>query len=94
MDNGDSENRPPIWEKYAEVLCNQEDFVTAKINLKKLQGLLSCFSISIFPNGKDYNELRSFGEEEKGFLYLESYSDIYTFEDGINASALSDSNYL
>lgn len=81
-----------VWEKYVEVLCNREDFVDTKINLKKLQGLLSCFSISLFPSGKEYNALRTYGEEKYGFLYL--YSEIYIFEDGINTGVLSESNYL
>lgn len=83
-----------VWDKYADILCNREEFVETKINLKKLQGLLSCFCISIFPNGKEYNALRTYGEEKYGYLFVDNYADIYSFEDGIMSKEMEDFNFL
>lgn len=83
-----------VWSKYVQVLCNQLDFIETKIILKKLQGLLSCFSISIFPNGKEYNALKTYGEEKYGYLFIENHQSIYSLEDGIMISSLGDYNFL
>lgn len=83
-----------VWKAYEEIINSQEDFIQTKIRLKLIQGFLSCFTISMFPNSKSYDALKTYGEEENGFLYLENYSLIYTFEDGINTDALLSYNYL
>jgi len=93
-------NGADVWRKYSEMITEQsEDFVKNKILMKKFQSVLSIFTFSIYPNGKDYDSLRTYGEnksrEEKyGFLYLESFEDVYSFENGINTDKLADSNYL
>lgn len=83
-----------VWTAYKDIINSQEDFVQTKIKLKLIQGLMSCFTISMFSNGKIFNVLTSYGEEKYGFIYLESYSNIYTFDDGIDTEALSDDNFL
>lgn len=84
-----------VWNKYVAIIQNQEeDFVKSKIKMKKLQSLMSLFIFSIFPNGKDYETIRICGKEEYGFLYLESYNEIYSFENGINTERFSESNFL
>lgn len=84
-----------VWELYNNILLNgNDDFVQKRIQMKKLQGLMSNFIFTIFPNGKDYESLRTYGPEEHGFLYLEKYEEIYSFENGINTEKLKDSNYI
>ena len=84
-----------VWEKYEEIIQNQEDdFIQNRIKLNKIQGLLSQFIFSVFPNSKDEASLKTYGEEKYGYLYLESYSNIYSFENGINTAQLSESNFL
>lgn len=84
-----------VWKVYEDVVVNDEiDFVQNRINMKKLQGLMSNFIFSIFPNSKDYSSLITYGFEKYGFVYLENYSEIYSFENGINTEKLNDSNFL
>ena len=88
-------NGADVWGLYTSLIESQkEDFVNDTIKMKKLQGLMSNFTFSIFLNGKDYDSLRSYGEEKHGFLYLESYSEIYSFNDGINTERFKDSYFL
>lgn len=77
-----------VWKAYEDIINSQVDFVQTKIKLKLIQGLMSCFTISMFPNGKSYNLLKTYGEERHGFLYLESYKDVYSFDNGINTSTI------
>ena len=93
--NGSTINGEDVWDCYEYILSNQnEDFVKNKIKMRKLQGLISNFVFSIFPTGSDYEILRTFGEEKYGFLYLENYAYVYSFENGINTDILKDSNFI
>lgn len=84
-----------VWNCYVAIIESQkEDFVKNKILMKKLQGLMSAFTFSIFPNASDYNTLKDYGREEYGFLYLESHDNIYSFENGIDTYKLSDTNFI
>lgn len=84
-----------VWEFYKNRLINQEeDFINNRIQLKQLLTLMSQFSFSIFPKGKDYESLRTFGYEQYGFLYLENYEPVYSFENGINTNVLMESNFF
>lgn len=88
-------NGADVWNKYIFILKEQnEDFVKNKVQIKKIQSLLSLFSFSIFPNGNDYETIQTYGSNEYGFLYLESFKNIYSFENGINTKQLSNSNFL
>ena len=84
-----------VWNKYEEVIKSQDvDFVKNRIMLDKIQSLMSQFTIAVFPESKDYDLLRIYGEEKYGYLFLESYSDVYSFENGINTNVLQYSNFL
>ena len=84
-----------VWNKYEEIIKNQDvDFVRNRIMLDKIQSLMSQFTISIFPESKDAESLKIYGEEKYGYLFLESYSDVYSFENGINTNVLQYSNFL
>ena len=88
-------NGTDVWNKYVTIIQDQdEDFVKNKIQMKKLQSLMSLFTFSIFPNGKDYEVLRTYGQEVHGFLYLETFQKIYSLENGINTECFSESNFL
>ncbi|MFA6778272.1 MAG: CRISPR-associated helicase Cas3' [Paludibacteraceae bacterium] len=84
-----------VWDAYANVIFNREtDFVETKIKIKKLQSLMSAFSFSIFKGGNDYDVLKTYGEEKLGYIYLNSYVDVYSFENGVIAENLKDSNFI
>lgn len=88
-------NGTDIWNKYVAIIQNQdEDFVKNIIQMKKLQSITSLFTFSIFPNGKDYETILTYGKEKYGFLYLETFKEIYSFENGINTEHFSESNFL
>lgn len=84
-----------IWQIYVDtILSSDKDFVANRIKMKKLHSIMSNFIFSIFPNGHDYNGLITYGEEKFGFLYLENYKAVYSFEDGINTKLLSEYNFF
>ena len=55
---------------------------------------MSQFTISVFPESKDAELLKRYGEEKYGYLFLVSYSEVYSFENGINTTVLQYSNFL
>lgn len=84
-----------VWEKYKNILLNgEEGFIQRRINLKKIQSLISDFIFSICQQSRDYKILETFGEIKYGFLYLENYDQIYSFTDGINARMKNDYNLI
>lgn len=84
-----------VWTKYEEIIKNQDvDFVSNRIMLDKIQSLMSQFTISIFPESKDYDMLKIYGEEKYGYLFLHAFEEIYSFENGINTNVLQHSNFL
>lgn len=88
-------NGKNVWNKYVDLLQNTYcDFVRFKCMLMKIKGIMSYFTFSVFPSGQDFNVLRTYGEEKYGFLYLESYHGIYTYEGGINTDSFKDSIFI
>lgn len=84
-----------VWAKYKEFVTTQDgEFVLNRIKLNKIRTLLSLFTFSIFPDSKEADLLNTYGREEYGYLFLESYSEIYSFENGINTNMFQESNYL
>ena len=84
-----------VWKKYSEIITTQdEDFIKNKIRMRELQSVLSLFIFSVFPNGKDYESLKTYGIEDHGFLYLENYDKIFSLEDGLLVENFKDSNFL
>lgn len=83
-------NGADVWTKYEEIITGQpEDFVKKQVNIRKLQSVLSAFTFSVFQDGKDYEVLKPYGEEKYGFLYLENFSKVYSFENGIQTEIRS-----
>lgn len=84
-----------VWYRYESLIFNQdEDFVHNRINMKKIQGVMSYYIFSIFPRGKDFELLHTYGEEKYGFLYLENFQDVYSLDNGINTDILSNSMFI
>ena len=86
-----------VWDRYESesLIFNQdEDFVRSRINMKKIQGIMSYYIFSIFPRGKDFELLHTYGEEKYGFLYLENFQDVYSLDNGINTDVLSNSMFI
>ena len=71
----------------------KEDFVKTRIDFKKLGGIMSKFCFSLMTHSKDVENLKApFGIEHYGFIYLESYKDVYSVENGIDAEKFKGSN--
>lgn len=84
-----------VWERYESLILSQdEDFVRNRINRQKILGIMSYYIFSIFSHGKDFDLLRTYGEEKYGFLYLENFQEIYSFDNGINTEVLSNSIFI
>ena len=84
-----------IYKNNNDIIDSQnEDFVLNRINLNKINALMSQFTFTVFPNSKEAEVLRSYGKEENGYLFLESFSEIYSFENGIDTSKFYTSNFL
>ena len=84
-----------VWNRYESLIFNlDEDFVRSRINMKKIQGIMSYYIFSIFPHGKDFELLHTYGEEKYGFLYLENFQDVYSLDNGINTDVLSNSMFV
>ena len=56
--------------------------------------LMYSFTFSIYPSGKDYETLKTFGRLQYGFFYLESWETVYSLEDGINTQILQDTLFF
>lgn len=84
-----------IWRKYKEVVLSEDDdFILYRIRLNKIRTLMSLFTFSVFPNSNEETILKTYGKEEYGYLFLESYSDIYSLENGINTLKFQESCFL
>lgn len=84
-----------VWNKYKEFVMDQdEDFILNRIKLNKIRGLISLFTFSVFPDSHEEKMLKTFGKEEYGYLYLESYMEVYSFENGINTDMFEETNFL
>lgn len=84
-----------IWEKYKEIILSQDnDFILNRIRLNKIRALMSLFTFSVFPNSKEESTLKTYGKEEYGYLFLESYSEVYSLENGIKTLKFQESCFL
>ena len=84
-----------VWNAYKEIVFSEdEDFILNRIKLNKIRALMSMFTFSVFPNSKEENTLKTYGVEEFGYLFLESYSKIYSSENGIDTNEFQESNFL
>jgi len=96
-----------IWDLYLELIEgnkfkkeNAGFNITKKIEFKLLQSIMSKFSFSLMQFGNDYKELKRFGEEKYGYLYLSLWNEIrdegspYNYESGLNNAVFKTSNFI
>ena len=84
-----------VWERYNEVMTTQDcDFVLNRIRLNKIRTLMAMFTFSVFPESSEEEILRTYGKEEYGYLFLESYPEIYSFKNGIDTSKFQESIFF
>ncbi|MDI6804785.1 MAG: CRISPR-associated helicase Cas3' [Bacteroidota bacterium] len=98
---GEGENKvggERVWELYISVIENRDiDFISKKIDLKILSPILAKFSFSVWNNKNQFGLLKHYsdGNEFKyGFLYLQYYVGIYSYEDGLKRDIETDCNFL
>lgn len=97
-----------IWRVYSQLIDtaiqkrkNKDGFdIKGKIDFKTLQGIMSKFTFSLLGFSKDYENIQLFGKEEFGYLYFSHWDEQrtegkpYSYKDGLNSKAFSDSNFI
>jgi len=87
-----------VWELYTSLIENRDiDFIDKKIDLKILSPILSKYSFTVWDNKNQVGLLKHYsdGNELKyGFLYLQNFMDVYTYEDGLKSNIETDCNFL
>ncbi len=77
-----------IWEKYKKLVHNKElDFTDKNIKLQTLASKISqyTFSLAIY-DGCGVDNLKPYGKDELGYLYLDEWRNIYSYKDGLDTS--------
>ena len=96
-----------VWALYRMLKGQPKDhsrFVERSVEDKRIQGILSKFTFSLFDNSKTRAALQTFcgdGEaEDKGnrksfedYLYLSHWAKVYTYETGLSMTELHNSEY-
>jgi len=84
-----------VWNTYEKIIKNKlDDFISRKINLKIIASIISKFTFSIWKNPNEVNKLCHFGEEKYGFLLLDNYESIYSYEDGLKSDTERGINFI
>lgn len=84
-----------VWNAYVSLLLNQDsDFVEFKRKLVNMRVLMSYFTFSLYITSKDFDLLKTYGEERYGYFYLENYHAVYSLEGGINTNICMDSLFI
>ncbi|MDA3918420.1 MAG: CRISPR-associated helicase Cas3' [Deltaproteobacteria bacterium] len=90
-----------VFKKYCDIIENKDqDFISRKISLTEIQGLMSSFIFSTYKSNKMIEKLIFFsGEEQYGFWYISdlvnsSQKEIYTLEGGLNEKELGDVQFI
>ncbi|MEJ7827091.1 MAG: CRISPR-associated helicase Cas3' [Segetibacter sp.] len=102
-------NGAEVWQLYEQLINaaiqkrrNKGAFdIKNKIDFKILQGIMSKFTFSLMHLSKDIEGLKEgFGKEVYGYLYFSHWDEErtegkpYSYEDGLNSKAFSDSNFI
>ncbi|CAA6809664.1 MAG: CRISPR-associated helicase Cas3 [uncultured Sulfurovum sp.] len=82
-----------IWNSYVEAIQKQdEDFTTRQIKLKNIASEISQYTFSLAKyQGSGIENLLPYckdGKEKYGYLYLEEYKNIYSYENGLDTKVL------
>lgn len=84
-----------IWNMYVSLLLNQDsNFIEFKQKLVRIRALMSYFTFSLCATSKEFDGLKTYGEERYGYFYLENYHSIYSLEGGINTDICMDSLFI
>ena len=98
IDFNDNISGKNIWEIYTSLISNKEfDFIERKMDLKILSSIMSRFCFSLWKISKQYEILRfysEYGEEKFGYLYLNDYQNIYSFNNGLSSNIDENINFI
>lgn len=78
-----------VFERYKSIVkMEEEDFLKSKVDLKKIGGILSNFSINVYPTilSKLSDKLDKGENGQFGFEYLLHHENCYSFENGFDFS--------
>lgn len=75
-----------LFDRYVDIIHNKNiDFIQRNIDLKRLTGLMSLFSISIYPNLlKEIRDKIDIEKSRYGYQYLSHWEKCYNVESGFN----------
>ncbi len=88
-----------IWDAYLDIIYSKNsDFITKKIDLKKIYGIMSQFMFSLALDSRYVRELKRFcnGEyfEKYEIMYLEEWSEVYDYKSGIRDEKFDEAAFL
>ena len=86
-----------VFERYISILKREDkDFLNSKIDLKKIGGVLSNFTINVYPTilRKLINKLDRGSNGQFGFEYLSHHHSCYSYENGFDFSNESEDIFL
>lgn len=92
----DSENQiggKAVFDLYIEVIHSKKSFFDRKIDLKRLQAIMSKFVFSLFATKDMEEKITLFADMEKsqyGYYYMERWEEFYNDASGIDESAFED----
>jgi len=87
-----------VWALYTGIINNRDmGFIDKKIDLKILSPILSKYSFSVWNNRNQINLLKHYSDSadlEYGFLYLQYFEKVFSYEDGLRTDIETDCNFL
>jgi CRISPR-associated endonuclease/helicase Cas3 len=86
-----------VWNFFEKLIkLRNNDFIQNRIEMKKIQGIMSKFIFSMYTYSKDIERLKQHGyvEEKYGFLYLHHHRKIYDYKFGIDDNKFEETIFL
>lgn len=84
-----------LWNGYESIILNKgNDFLGRIADIKIIQALMSRYTFNTYDNPYQINLLLHYGEMKYGYLYLENYAPVYSYETGLKADIETDCNFI
>ncbi|MCA0389774.1 MAG: CRISPR-associated helicase Cas3' [Bacteroidetes bacterium] len=89
VDSNDCVSGKELFAIWNGVLAGKDDdFVRKSAKIKNIAALMSNFSFSVSRYGKEFKAVEKYGEFVGDLFYLREYSNVYTFENGIESDVI------
>jgi len=78
-----------LFESWTEILTKRDDdFVRRAAKIKNIAALMSNFSFSLLQYSKEFQSIKKYGEFNGDLFYLRNYTNVYSFENGIESDVI------